>query len=126
MKIFSLLLLLIFFNISSNAEVFPIPEDNEVNFDVVRKNKIIGNLNIKFINDKENLILHSILDIEVKILFIPAYKFFQETKETWMNGKFISIDGFTDFVSCFCFRFICHRIFQIQYELVAIHGLSFI
>ena len=97
MKIFSLLLFLIFFNISSNAEIFPIPEDNEVSFDVVRKKKIIGNLNIKFINDKENLILHSVLDIEVKILFIPAYKFFQETKETWNNGNFLSIDGFTDF-----------------------------
>ena len=97
MKIFSLFLILIFFNISSNAEVFPIPEDNEVSFDVVRKNKIIGNLNIKFINDKENLILHSVLDIEVKVLFIVAYKFFQETKETWNNGNFLSIDGFTDF-----------------------------
>ena len=97
MKIFSLFLILIFFNMSANAEVFPIPNDNEVNFDVVRKNKIIGNLTIKFINDKENLILHSILDIEVKILFIPAYKFFQETKETWQNGNFVSIDGFTDF-----------------------------
>ena len=97
MKIFSLLLFLIFFNISLNAKVFPIPEDNEVSFDVVRKNKIIGNLNIKFINDKENLILHSVLNIEVKILFIPAYKFFQETKETWNNGNFLSIDGFTDF-----------------------------
>ena len=97
MKIFSLLLFLIFFNISSNAQVFPIPEDNEVSFDVVRKKKIIGNLNIRFINDKENLILHSVLDIEVKVLFIPAYKFFQETKETWNNGNFLSIDGFTDF-----------------------------
>ena len=97
MKIFTLFLTLIFFNISSNAEIFPIPEDNEVSFDVVRKNKIIGNLNIKFIKDKENLILHSVLDIEVKVLFIPAYKFFQETKEKWINGSFVSIDGFTDF-----------------------------
>ena len=97
MKKFTLFLILIFFNISSNAAVFPIPEDNEVSFDVVRKNKIIGHLNIKFINDKENLILHSVLDIEVKVLFIPAYKFFQETKEKWINENFVSIDGFTDF-----------------------------
>ena len=47
--------------------------------------------------DKENLILHSVLDIKVKVLLIPAYKFFQETKETWNNGNFLSIDGFTDF-----------------------------
>ena len=39
----------------------------------------------------------ALLDINIKILFIPAYKFFQETKETWRNGEFISIDGFTDF-----------------------------
>ncbi len=94
------LLLFIFFNIiplSINAQAFPIPEDNEVNFDVLRKNKIIGNLTTKFIREDNSLILHSILDIEVKVLFIPAYKFFQETKETWSNDNFISIDGFTDF-----------------------------
>ena len=33
MKIFTLFLTLIFFNISSNAEVFPIPNDKEVSFD---------------------------------------------------------------------------------------------
>ncbi len=79
------------------TNAFPIPDDDEVSFDVIRKNKIIGNLTSKFIKDEDNLILHSVLDINVKILFIPAYKFFQETKETWQNGKFISIDGFTDF-----------------------------
>ena len=76
---------------------FPIPDDNEVSFDVIRKNKVIGNLTSKFIKDDENIVLHSVLDINIKILFIPAYKFFQETKETWRNGEFISIDGFTDF-----------------------------
>jgi len=54
-------------------------------------------LTTKFITDEENLILHSVLNISVKILFIPAYKFFQETKETWKNNEFIAIDGFTDF-----------------------------
>ena len=97
MKIFYLFIILAFFTISLKAQVFPVPDDNEVSFDVIRKNKIIGNLTTKFINQKEDLILHSVLDINVKVLFIPAYKFFQETKETWRNGNFISIDGFTDF-----------------------------
>ena len=92
-----LFLFFIFFSLSINAQVFPVPDDNEVNFNVIRKNKIIGNLTTKFIKENELLILHSILDIEVKVLFIPAYKFFQETKETWRNGDFIAIDGFTDF-----------------------------
>ena len=90
-------ILLTFINLPLLAQAFPIPEDKEVSFDVIRKNKIIGNLTTKFEINEENIILHSVLDIEVKVLFIPAYKFFQETKETWIGGNFISIDGFTDF-----------------------------
>ena len=97
MKYFQLFIISVFFVFSLSLKAFPIPDDNEVSFDVIRKNKVIGNLTTKFIKDDENIVLHSVLDINVKILFIPAYKFFQETKETWRNGEFISIDGFTDF-----------------------------
>ena len=97
MKYFQLFIIAVFFTFSLTSNAFPIPDDNEVSFDVIRKNKVIGNLTAKFIKDDENIILHSVLDINIKILFIPAYKFFQETKETWRNGEFISIDGFTDF-----------------------------
>ena len=97
MKYFQLFIIAVFFVFSLSLNAFPIPDDNEVSFDVIRKNKVIGNLTSKFIKDDENIVLHSVLDINIKILFIPAYKFFQETKETWRNGEFISIDGFTDF-----------------------------
>ncbi len=97
MRYFISAIFLIFFNLPILAQVFPIPEDMEVSFDVIRKNKVIGNLTTKFEINEENIILHSVLDIEVKVLFIPAYKFFQETKETWIGDNFISIDGFTDF-----------------------------
>jgi len=96
-RYFNLIIVTILLILPSITSAFPIPDDKEVSFDVVRKNKIIGKLTTKFIEDKENLILHSVLNINVKILFIPAYKFFQETKETWHNKNFISIDGFTDF-----------------------------
>ena len=97
MRYLTLFIIIINFAFSINAIAFPIPDDNEVSFDVIRKNKVIGSLTTKFIKKEENLILHSVLDINVKVLFIPAYKFFQETKETWIDGDFISIDGFTDF-----------------------------
>ena len=97
MKYIQLFIISIFLCLPIASNAFPIPDDNEVSFDVIRKNKVIGNLTTKFIKDDENIILHSVLDINIKILFIPAYKFFQETKETWRNGEFISIDGFTDF-----------------------------
>ena len=97
MKNFQLLIIAIFFAFPLASNAFPVPDDNEVSFDVIRKNKVIGNLTTKFIKENENLILHSVLDIEVKVLFLSAYKFFQETKETWSKGDFIAIDGFTDF-----------------------------
>ena len=97
MKFISIIITLISLSFSSYGEIFPVPNDKEVSFDVIRKNKIIGNLTSKFIINNDTLILHSVLDINIKILFIPAYKFFQETKETWKNNKFIAIDGFTDF-----------------------------
>ncbi len=96
MKYFFIIILsLISFSIYPNP--FPVPDDKEVSFDVIRKKKIIGNLTTKFIEKEDEIILHSVLDIDVKVLLFPAYKFFQETKETWVDGKFISIDGFTDF-----------------------------
>ena len=90
-------ILLIIFSFNCFAESFPIPSDKKASFDVIRKKKIIGVLNSKFIEDNGKLILHSVLDIKVKILLFPAYKFFQETTETWIKGEFIEIDGFTDF-----------------------------
>ncbi len=92
-----LILILILISFSVFSQPFPIPEDKEVSYDVIRKKKIIGSLVSKFIQEEDKLVLHSILNIDVKVLFFPAYKFFQESKETWINGNFISIDGFTDF-----------------------------
>ena len=97
MRYLLIVIILIFFNLPTIAQVFPIPEDKEASFDVIRKKKIIGNLTTKFIENNEKLVLHSILKINVKVLFFPAYQFYQETKETWIDGKFISIDGYTDF-----------------------------
>ena len=85
------------FSLSVFSQPFPIPEDNEVSYDVIRKKKIIGSLISKFEDNEDSVFIHSVLKINVKVLFIPAYKFFQETKETWKNGEFVSIDGFTDF-----------------------------
>ena len=93
--LFTLVLIIISFNVFSQP--FPIPADKEVSYDVIRKKKTIGSLVSKFLQEDEKLILHSVLDIDVKILFFPAYKFFQESKETWINGEFVSIEGFTDF-----------------------------
>ncbi len=92
-----LILILCLFSFSTSSQPFPIPDDKEVSFDVIRKKKTIGSLVSKFIEEDDKIVLHSVLDIDVKVLFIPAYKFFQETKETWLDGNFVAINGFTDF-----------------------------
>ena len=55
MKYFQLFIIAVFFTLSLASNAFPIPDDNEVSFDVIRKNKVIGNLTTKFIKDDENI-----------------------------------------------------------------------
>ena len=93
MKKYLLLLLLI----SANLFAFPIPKDNEVSFDIIRKNKNIGSLITTFKKEDEKLQIRTILDIKVKVFLITAYKFFQDTTETWIEGEFVKIKGYTDF-----------------------------
>jgi len=95
MKSIILILYIIFSSFSAFS--FPIPKDGEVTFDIVRKNKIIGNIVTTFTQENEVLTIHTIMDIKIKILFIPAYEFFQETTEKWKDNDLIEIIGFTDF-----------------------------
>ncbi len=93
MKKYLLLLLLI----SANLYAFPIPKDNEVSFDIIRKNKNIGSLITTFKKEDDKLQIRTILDIKVKVFLLTAYKFFQDTTETWIEGEFVKIEGYTDF-----------------------------
>ena len=86
---------IIFF--TSNVYSFPIPENNKVSFDIIRKNKTIGSVVTDFKIEEDQLIIDTVVDIKVKIFLFPAYKFHQETTEIWINNEFIEIDGYTDF-----------------------------
>ena len=91
------ILLILFILLSLNAFSFPIPKDNKAVFDITRKNKIIGTHEIIFIKNGNEVNLETTIDIEVKVLFIPAYKFYHKSTEMWLNDSFIKIDGYTDF-----------------------------
>ena len=90
-----LIIFFLFINFGINA--FPIPKDNKVTFDIIRKNKIIGSVETNFLKEDSNLIIDTIVNIKVKVFFFPAYKFFQQSKEIWKNGEFIEFEGYTDF-----------------------------
>ena len=79
------------------AHSFPIPKDGEVKFDIIRKNKVIGSHEIKFIENDDILLVETNINIEVKILFITAYKFEHQSTETWDKGNFIKIEAHSDF-----------------------------
>ena len=94
MKIFVLLLVL-FSSFSANS--LTTYRDKEINFDILRKNKIIGSVETSFKKIDQKLFISTVLQIKVKILFIPAYKFYQEHEEVWDKNEFIKIEGYTDF-----------------------------
>ena len=94
MKIFTILIFVI---LSSSVNSFPIPKENKVAFDLIRKNKVIGSIETKFDQKDDFLIVETNVNIEVKALFLTLYKFIQSSKETWSNGEFIEFIGHTDF-----------------------------
>ena len=92
-----ILLFFIICGFSFITNAYPIPKDGKATFDVIRKNKIIGSANTFFEIKDENLIVTTEVNIKVKVLFIPAYKFYQKSIETWKDGEFVKFKGHTDF-----------------------------
>jgi len=92
-----ILFLILFIFVSFNINAFPVPKDKKATFDIIRKNKIIGSVETNFSEQDNDLIIDTTINIKVKVLFISAYKFFQQYKEIWRNGEFIEFKGYTDF-----------------------------
>ena len=97
MIIVSKVLLLFFLLTSFSLQAFPIPKNNKAEFDVIRKNKVIGSYDIIFSKDNDYLNIETNIYILVKIMFVTAYEFSHSSKERWKDGKFISISGHTDY-----------------------------
>ena len=83
--------------LSLNAHSLSVPKNNEVEYDIIRKNKIIGSHKISFTNNDEGLIVETNINIKVKVLLITAYKFSHSSRELWVDGNFVKINAHTDF-----------------------------
>ena len=97
MRIFLTILLLFVFLINFSVYAFPIPKNNKVIYDIWRQNKIIGEHEILFSENDGILNIETNIDIEVKIFFLTVYTFSHQAKEVWKNGKFMKIDGYSNF-----------------------------
>ena len=91
------IIILLICGFSFISHSFPIPKDNKATFDIIRKNKVIGSASTIFEKENENIIVTTIVDIKVKLLFISAYTFYQKSVETWSKGEFIKFEGYTNF-----------------------------
>ena len=97
MRISLTISLLFVFLINFSVYAFPIPKNNKAIYDIWRQNKIIGEHEILFSENDGILNIETNIDIEVKIFFLTAYTFSHQAKEVWKNGKFMKIDGYSDF-----------------------------
>ncbi|SVC45644.1 uncharacterized protein METZ01_LOCUS298498, partial [marine metagenome] len=92
-----ILIILILSTLSFSSFGFPIPKDNKATFDMIRKNKVIGNVETIFTKTDEILTIKTDVNVSIKFLFIQAYKFSQTSIETWSGDEFLEFDGHTDF-----------------------------
>ena len=53
------------FSFSVYSQPFPIPEDKEVSYDVIRKKKNIGSLISKFEENEDSVVIHSVLKLSL-------------------------------------------------------------
>ena len=97
MHITSKIFFLFVFLINFTVYALPIPESKKATYEIWRKNKVIGTHEILFSENNNNLIIETKIDIKVKILLVTVYTFFHQSKEIWKNGKFIKIEGYSNF-----------------------------
>ena len=81
----------------TSVQAFPIPKNNKVIFDIIRKNNVIGSHEIVFSEKDGYIYIETNIDIKVKIFFVTAYEFFHQSKEVWENGNFIKINAHSNF-----------------------------
>jgi len=74
----------------SGAVVLP-PLPPNLRFDIVREGAVVGYHRITFRREGDKLVVHSDLDIKVKLLFITVYRYKQTREEVWRDGKLVAL-----------------------------------
>lgn len=86
-------LLLTFFSFAtSQAQA----SGQDLNFDVMRNGEKIGIHRILFNQNGTDLNVNIQTDVEVKIMFVPVYKFHHRSIENWKNGQLVGLHSKTD------------------------------
>jgi hypothetical protein len=83
--------------ISTDMEDWVLPlYGEEMQFDVKRNGKKIGEHFVTFKQENDTLIVKAGTKIRVKFLFITAYKFDYKAEETWQGNKLKTLTAYTN------------------------------
>ena len=97
-KIYKIIILLIFiyFPLSTNAHVNHYEYLNRIEFDIYRNNKHIGTHIFSFENSGEEIVVKSEINFVIKKFGITLYEYFAEGVEIYKDGILIKFNSKTD------------------------------
>ena len=97
-KIYKIVIVLIFiyFPLSTNAHVNHYEDLNRIEFDIYRNNKHIGTHIFSFENSGEEIVVKSEINFVIKKFGIELYKYFAEGVEMYKDGILIKFNSKTD------------------------------
>lgn len=70
--------------------------ESKVTYDVYLDDKLIGSHRFEFRDDGDRLLLRSEASFDVRFLFVTAFRYRHENRETWKDGCLADIDAYTD------------------------------
>lgn len=74
----------------------PIPESNRIEFQVLRDGSPIGTHTLEFSRDGTRVTVRIAIDLLVRFLGIPVYRYTHRNTEVWEGDRLVSIEASTD------------------------------
>ncbi len=74
----------------------PVPPDWRIGFRMLRNGDVIGSHHLDFARRGDALVVSVAIEILVKLIGIPIYRYSHRATERWQGDRFISIDSRTD------------------------------
>jgi hypothetical protein len=65
----------------------------DIEFDVLRKGTKVGFHRVRFERDEEELVVSSIFQLEVNVLFFTAFRYLYESEGRWRHGQLLSLNA---------------------------------
>jgi hypothetical protein len=72
-----------------------VPPTGKLDFKVYRNGSPIGHHRFRFERDGDVLVVRINIELIVRLAFIPVYRYEHESRETWVNGRFVALESKT-------------------------------